>query len=74
VEGTLNVLKAARDDGVERVIFASSAAVYGDSPQLPKDEEMRPDPKSPYAVSKLAGEGYLMAFNEIYGMKNIALR
>jgi len=74
VEGTLNVLKAARDAGVERVIFASSAAVYGDSPQLPKDEEMRPDPKSPYAVSKLAGEGYLMAFNEIYGMKNIALR
>ncbi len=74
VEGTLNVLVAARDAGADRVVFASSAAVYGDSPELPKREDMRPEPKSPYAVSKLAGEGFCMAFNEVYGMRNIALR
>lgn len=74
VEGTLNVLVAARDAGAEKVVFASSAAVYGDSPLLPKREDMRPEPKSPYAVSKLAGEGFCLAFNEVYGMKNVALR
>ena len=74
VEGTLNVLVAARDVGAEKVVFASSAAVYGDSPLLPKREDMRPEPKSPYAVSKLAGEGFSLAFNEVYGMKNVALR
>ena len=74
VEGTLNVLVAARDAGAERVVFASSAAVYGDSPVLPKREDMRPEPKSPYAVAKLAGEGFCIAFNEVYGMRNVALR
>lgn len=74
VEGTLNVLVAARDVGAEKVVFASSAAVYGDSPLLPKREDMRPEPKSPYAVSKLAGEGYCIAFNEVYGMRNVVLR
>ena len=74
VEGTLNVLVAARDVGAERVVFASSAAVYGDSPVLPKREDMRPEPKSPYAVAKLAGERFCIAFNEVYGMRNVALR
>ena len=74
VEGTLNVLVAARDVGAEKVVFASSAAVYGDSPLLPKREDMRPEPKSPYAVSKLAGEGFSLAFNEVYGMRNVVLR
>jgi len=74
VEGTLNALVAARDAGAEKVVFASSAAVYGDSPILPKREDMRPEPKSPYAAGKLAGEGFSLAFNEVYGMKNVALR
>lgn len=74
VEGTLNVLVAARDAGAEKVVFASSAAVYGDSPTLPKREDMRPEPKSLYAVSKLAGEGFCLAFNEVYGMRNVVLR
>ncbi len=74
VEGTLNVLVAARDAGAEKVIFASSAAVYGDSPILPKREDMRAEPKSPYAAGKLAGEGFCMAFNEVYGMRNVVLR
>ncbi len=74
VEGTLNVLVAARDAGAEKVVFASSAAVYGDSPLLPKREDMRPEPKSPYAVGKLAGEGFSLAFNEVYGMRNVVLR
>jgi Nucleoside-diphosphate-sugar epimerases len=74
VEGTLNVLVAARDAGAEKVVFASSAAVYGDSPILSKREDMRPEPKSPYAASKLAGEGFCAAFNEVYGMKNVVLR
>lgn len=74
VEGTLNVLVAARDAGAEKVVFASSAAVYGDSPLLPKREDMRPEPKSPYAAGKLAGEGFCAAFNEVYGMRNVVLR
>ncbi len=74
VEGTLNVLVAARDAGAEKVIFASSAAVYGDTPALPKREDMRPEPKSPYAAGKLAGEGFCIAFNEVYGMRNVVLR
>jgi len=72
--GTLNVLVAARDAGVAKVIYASSSAVYGDTPELPKREDMKPDPKSPYAVAKLAGEYYCRVFNEIYGLKTVALR
>ncbi|MEA1864989.1 MAG: SDR family oxidoreductase [Euryarchaeota archaeon] len=72
--GTLNVLVAARGAGVKKVIYASSSAVYGDMPELPKRENMKPDPKSPYAVAKLAGEYYCKVFNEIYGLKTVALR
>ncbi len=72
--GTLNVLVAARDADVKKVIYASSSSVYGDMPELPKREDMKPDPKSPYAVAKLAGEYYCRVFNEIYGLKTVALR
>jgi UDP-glucose 4-epimerase len=72
--GTLNVLVAARDAGVKRMIFASSAAVYGDSLELPKREEMVPQPKSPYAVTKLAGEHYCRIFNEVHGLETASLR
>ena len=74
VGGTLNVLVAARDAGVAKVIYASSSSVYGDTPELPKREDMKPDPKSPYAVTKLAGEYYCGIFNEIYGLKTVCLR
>ncbi|HUT73651.1 MAG TPA: SDR family oxidoreductase [Armatimonadota bacterium] len=73
-EGTLNVLVAARDAGIKRVVFASSSSVYGDTPLLPKREDMAPNPKSPYAVSKLAGEHYCRVFYEIYGLETVALR
>ena len=74
VNGTLNVLIAARDCGVEKVIYASSSSVYGDTPTLPKQEDMKPNPKSPYAVSKLAGEFYCNVFSEVYGLKTACLR
>jgi len=74
VTGTLNVLLAARDAGVRRVVFASSSAVYGDTPSLPKREDMTPNPRSPYAVSKLAGEQYLSILSEVYGISTISLR
>jgi len=74
VEGTLNILIAARDAGVKRVIYASSSSVYGDTPVLPKQEGMRPTPSSPYAVSKLAGEFYCQAFHQVYGLETICLR
>ena len=74
VGGTLNVLVAARDADVKKVIYASSSSVYGDTPELPKREDMKPDPKSPYAVAKLTGEYYCRVFNEIYGLKTAALR
>ncbi len=74
VTGTLNVLMAARDAGVEKVVYASSSSVYGDTPTLPKHEEMLPCPLSPYAVSKLAGEYYCTAFNASYGLKTVCLR
>ena len=74
VTGTLNVLVAARDAGVRRVIFASSAAVYGSSPVLPKTETLPPEPLSPYAASKLAGEVYCQAFTHVYGLETVALR
>ena len=72
--GTLNALVAARDAGVKKFVFASSAAVYGDSPELPKIEDMVPDPKSPYAITKIAGEHYCRVFQELYGIDTVALR
>lgn len=72
--GTLNVLLAARDSGVEKVIYASSSSVYGDTLELPKRESMQPMPKSPYAVSKLAGEHYCSVFTKVYGLQAICLR
>ncbi len=72
--GTLNVLLAARDANVKRVIYASSSAVYGNTPTLPKDEAMTPDPLSPYAVSKLAAEQYVKIFNQLYGLSAVSLR
>jgi nucleoside-diphosphate-sugar epimerase len=74
VGGTLNVLLAARDAGVKRVVYASSSSVYGDSPQLPKVEYMATNPVSPYAVSKLAAEDYCRAFTRVYGLETVALR
>jgi UDP-glucose 4-epimerase len=72
--GTLNVLIAARDCGVRRVVYASSSSVYGDSEELPKHEGMTPNPLSPYAVSKLAGEHYCQVFSRLYGLETVALR
>ena len=74
VGGTLNVLIAARDAGVQRVVFASSSSVYGDAPTLPKVETMLPSPLSPYAVTKLTGEHYLKVFHHLYGLETVALR
>ncbi len=74
VKGTLNVLVAARDSEVEKVVYASSSSVYGDTPELPKREGMKPNPKSPYAVSKLTGEEYCAVFSEVYGLKTVSLR
>jgi UDP-glucose 4-epimerase len=74
VTGTLNVLLAARDSDVRRVVYASSSSIYGANPELPKRETLRPVPISPYAVSKLAAEGYCRSFHEVYGLDTIALR
>lgn len=74
ITGTLNILEAARASGVKRVVFASSAAIYGDNPELPKRETMLPEPKSPYALAKLAGEHYLKVYAECFGLETIALR
>jgi len=74
VTGTLNVLLAARDNGVKKVIYASSSSVYGDTPSLPKREDMSPNPQSPYAVTKLAGEYYCRVFHEVYGLSTVCLR
>ena len=72
--GTLNVLLAARDAGVKKVVFASSAAVFGNIPGTPKREDSRVDPLSPYAVAKLTGEYYCNLFTRLYGMDTAALR
>lgn len=74
VEGTLKVLVAARDCGVRKVVYASSSSAYGDTPTLPKKEDMKPNPRSPYAVSKLTGEYYCRVFSEVYGLKTACLR
>lgn len=74
ITGTLNVLVAARDRNVKKVVYASSSSVYGDTPKLPKREDMTPTPLSPYAVTKLTGEHYCNVFNEVYGLKTVALR
>jgi len=72
--GTLNVLMAAKDNGVNRVIYSSSSSVYGDTPTLPKHEDMVPDPRSPYAAAKLAGEHYCEVFRKVYGLSTVCLR
>ena len=74
VKGTLNVLLAARDNGVRKVIYASSSSVYGDTPTLPQKEDMPPNPLSPYALTKLAGEYYCNIFRQIYGLSTVSLR
>ena len=74
VEGTVNVLIAARDAGVRRVIYASSSSAYGNTKVLPKSEQQLPSPVSPYAVSKLTGEYYSKVFTELYGLETVSLR
>jgi UDP-glucose 4-epimerase len=74
VDGTLNLLVAARDAGVKRVVFASSSAVYGDSPGFPRKETIIPRPLSPYAVQKLTAEHYLRIFHDLYGLETVSLR
>jgi len=72
--GTLNVLLAARESGVKKVIYASSSSVYGDTPTLPKAEDMAPNPQSPYAVTKLTGEYYCQVFHQVYSLATVCLR
>ncbi|MFC1865773.1 SDR family oxidoreductase [Chloroflexota bacterium] len=74
VTGTLNVLLAARDNDVKKVMYASSSSVYGDSPTLPKVEDMIPNPLSPYAVTKLTGEYYCRVFEQVYNLPTVCLR
>lgn len=74
VTATLNLLVAARAEGVRRVIYAGSSSAYGDTPTLPKREDMLPNPISPYAVAKLAGEQYMRAFTRVYGLETVVLR
>ena len=74
VLGTLNVLQAAREHKVKRVVYAASSSVYGNNPNLPKEEGMPPMPLSPYAISKYAGEAYCKVFHDLYGLETVALR
>jgi nucleoside-diphosphate-sugar epimerase len=74
INGTLNLLEASRFNGVRRLVFASSSSVYGDSPESCKHEELKPRPKSPYAITKLAAEEYCLIFNQLYGLETVALR
>lgn len=74
VNGTFNVLLAARDAGVRRVVFAASSSAYGETEVLPKQEEMLPSPLSPYAVAKLVGEFYCQVFTRVYGLETVCLR
>jgi len=74
VDGTVNVLVAARDAKVKRVVYAASSSAYGDTPTLPKQEAMTPNPISPYAVAKLASELYMVSFFRCYGLETVCLR
>jgi nucleoside-diphosphate-sugar epimerase len=74
VDGTVNVLVAARDAKVKRVVYAASSSAYGDTPTLPKHEAMPPSPISPYAVAKLASELYMISFYRCYGLETVCLR
>ena len=74
VSGTLNVLLAARENSIKKVLYTSSSSVYGDIPTLPKKEDMVPHPLSPYAVTKLAGEYYCQVFHQVYGLPTVCLR
>jgi nucleoside-diphosphate-sugar epimerase len=74
IEGTLNVLLAARDEGVRRIVNASSSSVYGNTGELPRVESQAPDPISPYAVAKLAAERFCTSFSRVYGMEIVSLR
>jgi nucleoside-diphosphate-sugar epimerase len=74
VEGTLHMLLAARDAGVKRLVFAGSSSVYGNTLELPKREDMRPNPLSPYALQKLIGEQYCQMFTRLYGLETVTTR
>jgi UDP-glucose 4-epimerase len=74
ITGTLNVLLAARDNKVRKVVYASSSSVYGDTPALPKSEDMPPNPQSPYALTKLVGEYYCRIFHQLYNLPAVCLR
>ena len=74
VDGTFELLVAARDHNVRRVVYAASSSAYGDQPTLPKSEQMLPDPLSPYAVAKLVGEYYCQVFTRVYGLETVSLR
>jgi len=74
INGTQNVLQAARDAGVRRVVYASSSSIYGNTPTLPKHEQMQPHPVSPYGIHKLTGELLCEVFTSIYGLETVALR
>jgi nucleoside-diphosphate-sugar epimerase len=74
VDGTLNMLVAARDAGVRRLIFAGSSSAYGNTPTLPKHEEMPTNPLSPYALQKVIGEQYLQMFTRLYGLETVSIR
>ncbi len=74
VDATLQLLVAARDAGVRRVVYAASSSAYGDTPTLPKHEQMLPNPISPYAVAKLTGEYYMRSFSRVYGLETVSLR
>jgi UDP-glucose 4-epimerase len=74
ISGTLNILLAAREQGAKKVIYASSSAVYGDTPILPKTEDMAPNPQSPYAASKITGEYFCQVFRLVYNIPTVCLR
>ena len=74
IDGTFNVLRAAREGGVGRLVYAASSSAYGDTAVLPKVETMAPRPKSPYALQKLTGESYCAVFSQVFGLETVALR